>query len=88
MNYNLPLRDETLSERLINMELVSGEGRLLQTGPEIRHIGISPCFNDLFIGSKGMFGIPLAVALRVRKEIQPVERMSLELTEVDPNYQI
>lgn len=49
---------------------------------------MSPCFNDLFIGSKGMFGIPLAVALRVRREMQPVERMTVELSETDPNYKV
>lgn len=88
INYNLPLGDETLAERLTNIELVTGDGKVMQTGPEIRHVGISPCFNDLFIGSKGMFGIPLSMAVRVRRQLQPIEKISVELAEVDPNYKI
>lgn len=33
INYNLPLGNETLASRLITMELVSGEGKLIQSSP-------------------------------------------------------
>jgi hypothetical protein len=79
VNYNLPLRDNTLAERLVNMDLISGEAKVMQTGPEIKHVGINPCFNDIFLGSKGMFGIPLDIMMRVNKTVPPTEKLWIEL---------
>ena len=35
INYNLPLKTKNLSSILINLELVSGNGKLFQSGPDI-----------------------------------------------------
>lgn len=47
----------------------------MNSGPDIKHIGTTPCFNSIFLGAKGIFGVPLSLMLRIDKETPVVEEL-------------
>jgi hypothetical protein len=61
----LPLITEPLSSKVINLENIGADGKTFWTGPDIESFGTNPKLNDLFIGSKGMLGIPLNIKVKL-----------------------
>lgn len=88
INYNLPVGINNLASVLINMELISGNGKLFQSGPDIEHFGPNVRYNDLFLGSKGIFGIPLKAFIRLKHPQKSTETKTIELNVGNPNDKI
>lgn len=88
INYNLPVGTNNLASILINLELISGHGKLFQSGPDIEHFGPNVRYNDLFLGSKGIFGIPLKAFIRLKHSQQSTETKTMKLNVGNPNDQI
>jgi FAD/FMN-containing dehydrogenase len=47
------------------LENIGADGKTFWTGPDIESFGTNPKLNDLFIGSKGMLGIPLNIKVKL-----------------------
>ena len=67
---NLPLKSGELNRKLVNMEMISASGQNFRSSGETNRYGQIPSLNPLFIGTGGIFALPTAVTLKIKKKQQ------------------
>jgi len=58
-------RHGTISDRVMSMEVVLADGRVLRTGPKVLYTSTGYRLNQLFIGAEGTLGIITEATLRI-----------------------
>jgi FAD/FMN-containing dehydrogenase len=51
------------------MDIVSAQGNYFRSSNQNNQYGTTPNFNTLFIGTDGMFGIPLRASFKLKKQL-------------------